>query len=312
MKKSIITICALMAWLAAATCPASAGNDSGEARFNLATYNIRYLSKDDSIKGNTWSRRCPVIADMVRLHDFDIFGTQEGLKSQLETLKAKLPGYDYIGVAREDGKVNGEHSAIFYDTNLFDVVDHGDFWLSETPDRPGLGWDAACVRICTWGKFRHKPSGKEFLYFNLHMDHVGKTARIESGKLIQKKIREFGSDLPTFLSGDFNVDQNNECYRSICESGVFNDSYEKAAYRSARTGTFNDWKTNGYSPSRIDHIFVTPGIKVQKYGILTDTYRTTDNPDYQNLTSDGFDVDIFPYDERLPSDHFPVKITVEI
>lgn len=29
-----------------------------------------------------------------------------------------------------------------------------------------------------------------------------------------------------------------------------------------------------YTPNRIDHIFVTPNFTVEKYGVLTDTYRT--------------------------------------
>ncbi|MBD5304369.1 MAG: hypothetical protein HDS18_06420 [Bacteroides sp.] len=129
------------------------------ARFNVATYNLRQKNERDSLNGDNWMRRCPVIAQLIRFHDFNIFGTQEGFKDQLEDLKAQLPGFDYTGVAREDGKDVGEHSAIFYDTNMFELLDHGDFWLSETPDKPGLGWDAACVRICSWGKFRHRDSG---------------------------------------------------------------------------------------------------------------------------------------------------------
>ncbi len=290
---------------------AMSAKETGKSRFNLATYNIRFLSKSDSLAGNNWHRRCPEIAKVVRLHEFDIFGTQEGLKYQLETLKAELPGYDYIGVGRTDGKSAGEHSAIYYDTTQFDVVDHGDFWLSETPDKPGLGWDAACYRICTWGRFRHRQSGREFLYFNLHMDHVGKTARIESGKLIQRKIKEFGSDLPTFLSGDFNVDQNNECYRSIVDAGVFRDSHSIAGYVHEPNGTWNDWKPNGFTRSRIDHIFVTDGIEVKKYAIFTDHYFSTDKPQTHDK-GEGYDFEVVDYTLRTPSDHYPVMVAVEL
>lgn len=122
-----------------------------KAAFNIASYNLRQLNDGDNREGNGWTVRAPHVAALISYHDFDIFGTQEGFKSQLDDLKALLPGYDYIGVGRDDGAEAGEHSAIFYDTSKFAVLDHGDFWLSETPDRPGLGWDAACVRICTWG-----------------------------------------------------------------------------------------------------------------------------------------------------------------
>lgn len=173
--KTILNRILLLA-VAALCMTACSEKKSQKASFNVATYNLRQHNHHDSVQGDGWGRRYPVMAKLIRFHGFDIFGTQEGYKSQLEELKAELPGYEYVGIGRDDGKEEGEHSAIFYRTDMFDLVDHGDFWLSETPDRPGLGWDAVCNRICTWGKFRHKPSGREFLFFNLHMDHVGTTA----------------------------------------------------------------------------------------------------------------------------------------
>jgi len=281
--------------------------------FNVATYNLRQQNGIDKAHGNGWEQRAPIVAQLIQFHDFDIFGTQEGFKNQLDDLKQAMPGYNYIGAGRDDGKDGGEHSAIFYRTDLFDVVDHGDFWLSETPDRPGLGWDAACVRICTWGKFRHKPSGREFLFFNLHMDHVGTTARVESAKLIKRKIDEFGSNLPTFLTGDFNVDQNSPSYATITEGGKLNDAHEKADFVYQLNGTFNNYRTDGFSESRIDHIFVTPNVHVSKYGVLTDTYRTAeDAPQEQPTTDAPAEVKILKFKARTPSDHFPVKAVVEL
>ena len=140
----------------------------------VASYNLRNANGGDSINGNGWGQRYPVIAQIVQYHDFDIFGTQECFIHQLKDIKEALPGYDYIGVGRDDGKEKGEHSAIFYRTDKFDVIEKGDFWLSETPDVPSKGWDAVLPRICSWGHFKCKDTGFEFLFFNLHMDHIGK------------------------------------------------------------------------------------------------------------------------------------------
>lgn len=281
--------------------------------FNVATYNIRQKNDRDSIQGDGWNRRCPVIAQIIRFHEFNIFGTQEGFKGQLEQLKSLLPGYDYTGIAREDGKEQGEHSAIFYDTTMFELLDHGDFWLSETPDKPGLGWDAVCVRICSWGKFRHKESGKVFQFFNLHMDHVGKTARTESVRLVWKKIKEVGFSLPTFLTGDFNVDQTDVLYDVLSSSDFMADAFKVADFVYAPNGTFNSYKTDGYTDSRIDHIFVSDNVKVEKYGVLTDTYRTAvgDNAEYEARDFPK-EVTLHAYKSRVPSDHFPVKIKVKL
>ena len=175
----------------------------------VATFNIRNANGGDSINGNGWGQRCPYIAQLVQFHGFEIFGTQEGKYHQLQDLKAAMPGYDYIGVGRDDGKQAGEFSAIFYKTDRFEVLEHGDFWLSPETDHPNKGWDAALPRICTWGKFKEKNSGFEFIYFNLHMDHIGVQARSESAKLILQKVKEQPSHIPVILSGDFNVDQTN-------------------------------------------------------------------------------------------------------
>ena len=119
----------------------------------VASYNLRNANGSDSARGDGWGQRYPVIAQIVQYHDFDIFGTQECFLHQLKDMKEALPGYDYIGVGRDDGKDKGEHSAIFYRTDKFDIVEKGDFWLSETPDVPSKGWDAVLPppvlrRIC--------------------------------------------------------------------------------------------------------------------------------------------------------------------
>lgn len=284
-----------------------------KAAFNIASYNLRQLNDGDNREGNGWTVRAPHVAALISYHDFDIFGTQEGFKSQLDDLKALLPGYDYIGVGRDDGAEAGEHSAIFYNTSKFAVLDHGDFWLSETPDRPGLGWDAACVRICTWGHFKHLASGREFLYFNLHMDHVGTTARVESAKLVKKRLTDLDATLPMFLSGDFNVDQFSPSYAEIIKGDLLCDSHDRAGMVYEVTGTYNGYSTDNYTPSRIDHIFVSPSVKVLKYGVLSDTYRTPVEGEQATKHANApQEIDLTRYRARTPSDHFPVKISVEL
>ena len=129
--------------------------------FTAASYNLRNANSADSLQGDGWGNRCPIIARLVQFHEFDIFGTQEGLRHQLDSLKTSLPKYDYIGVGRNDGKKKGEHAAIFYRIDKFELLEHGDFWLSETPEKPSVGWDAVLPRICTWGHLWHKVTTKK-------------------------------------------------------------------------------------------------------------------------------------------------------
>ena len=254
-------------------------------QFNVATYNIRYDASGDT--GNRWKDRSPHLAQLIKFHGFDLFGTQEGLKHQLDDLLAMLPGYEYIGVGRDDGKERGEHSAIFFRSDRFEAVKKGDFWLAENTTEPNKGWDAALPRICTWGLFKDKQSGFEFFLFNAHFDHVGVEARKESAKLIVEKAHELGAGTPMIIMGDFNVDQDNESYRVLNEGGEVTDAYELAALKYAPSPTFNGFNVGRKGDRRIDHIFLSDPFHVLRYGILTDSYEG-----------------------KTPSDHFPVVATV--
>ena len=282
------------------------------AQMLVGSYNIRYKNGGDSVKGNVWEKRCQVICDQVNFMSPDVFGAQEVLHAQLVDMLAGLDGYDYIGVGRDDGNTAGEYAAIFYKTDRLRLLDKGNFWLSETPDRPGLGWDAACVRICSWGKFAGQTATDDeaFFFFNLHMDHVGVVARREAAKLIVRKIREIAQGAPVIVTGDFNVDQKDEIYSIFMQSGLLKDSYLASRLSFAENGTFNSFDTALYTDSRIDHIFVSPTIGVDAYGVLTNSYWTPDSTSVGQLK--GHDapqqIDFSRYTRRQPSDHYPVFV----
>ncbi|MBQ1773054.1 MAG: endonuclease/exonuclease/phosphatase family protein [Prevotella sp.] len=292
--------------------PSFAGNEIS-AQMLVGSYNIRYQNKEDNERGNSWKQRCPVICDQVNFLAPDIFGAQEVLHPQLLDLLQGLDGYDYIGVGRDDGKTEGEYAAIFYKKDHIRLLDNGNFWLSETPEKPGLGWDAACIRICTWGKFKNMKSKKKFFFFNLHMDHVGTTARREAAKLVVQRIREIAKGAPVILTGDFNVDQTNEIYRIFTESGILKDSYLTTRLRFAKTGTFNSFKPDLYTTSRIDHVFVSPQTRVDAYGLLTDAYWTPDSTsvDKEKASDAPQEISFSRYQRRLPSDHSPVFVRIK-
>jgi endonuclease/exonuclease/phosphatase family metal-dependent hydrolase len=238
----------------------------------VGSYNIRYKNDTDSINGNGWHRRCKPMCDQILWERPDIFGTQEVLHDQLLDLEKGLGIYRWIGVGRDDGKEEGEYAAIFYNPSRVELVESGNFWLNETPDRPALGWDAACIRICTWGHFRDLQTKKEFYFLNLHMDHVGKIARREAAKLVMERITKMtdsGKKLAV-LTGDFNVPQTNELYTLFTESGVLKDCYTNAQQRFAEIGTYNGFDYHFHTTERIDHIFVTPATTVDAYAILSD------------------------------------------
>lgn len=233
------------------------------SEIKVATYNIRNLSDKDE---NAWSNRKEKVKALVLYHDFDIFGTQEGFLSQLQDL-CEMQAYAYTGNGRDDGKDAGEHSAIFYKKDRFKVLDSGNFWLRETPDQPGKGWDATCCnRICSWAKFKDIQSKKEFYFFNVHFDHEGVIARQESGKLMVQKIKEIAKDVPVITTGDFNSTPETEQIQTM--QTLLNDSYKVTqAPPYGPEGTFNGFRFNAELKSRIDFIFVSKQIAVLKYGV---------------------------------------------
>lgn len=253
---------------------------SAQVELNVATYNLRLDTPKDG--RNTWSARRDAVRALVRYHGFDLWGTQEALANQLADLEA-LDEYAHVGAGRDDGKQAGEHAAIFYRHARFALEDHGDFWLSETPEHPSKGWDARCCkRIASWARLRDKASGQVFVALNAHFDHEGVIARRESARLLLARGRALAGPLPLIVMGDFNSTPDSDAVATL-----------GAALRDARAislqppygpeATFNAFDPSSPAQERIDYIFLSPQWQVLRYAVLTDSL-----------------------DARYPSDHFPV------
>ena len=257
---------------------------------SIMTYNIRYNNVNDG--ENRWDQRKETLLGQIIFFAPDVFGIQEGLEDQVKYLDENLPEYNYEGVARADVKEGGkgEYSAIFYNFKMFKKLKGGTFWLSKTPEKPSRGWDASLNRICTYVLLKDKKTNKKFWVFNTHFDHKGVTARMESAKLIIKKIAEFNRDnTPVFLTGDLNLLPDSEPIQFI--SGKMNDSRKVSKLAPyGPTATFNSFKVCEAPSKRIDYIFTSPdNIIIKKYGVLAEVQ-----------------------DLKYPSDHFPVLVVAEI
>lgn len=256
-------------------------------KITVGTFNIRYDNPGDS--GNLWKNRAPIVANLIRFHQFDVLGVQEALKNQLADISSALPEYDRYGKGRDDGKDGGEHSAIYFKKDRFKLVKSGDFWLSQMPDKPGKGWDATCCnRICSWVLLEDLKNKQQFYAFNVHYDHQAMVARRESSKLMLQKIKEIAGNSPVLLTGDFNGGRESEWYQTLAKSGAISDIYGAVKYPYANNSSANGFRTprgNGV----IDHIFMSKQFTASRWGILTDTYFG-----------------------KFPSDHFPVLAEVEL
>ena len=263
-------------------------NKNGSAQqlhLNLMTFNVRNDNPEDG--QNNWKYRKDFAASMIRFYDVDVLGTQEVLNNQLNDLLSALPQYTYAGVGRLDGKKAGEYSAIFYKKDKFDLLDSGNFWLSENPSAAGVkGWDAACERIVTWVILKEKKTEKKFAFINTHFDHVGKIARRESAKLLLSRVENIAKGLPLFVSGDFNSTPQSEVITMLTDKNRTNhliDSRSIAPFIYGPAWTNHSFGEDPMEKRRIiDYIFVNNKVKVEVVAViaerLNNLYLSDHNP----------------------------------
>jgi endonuclease/exonuclease/phosphatase family metal-dependent hydrolase len=253
--------------------------------YQAMTYNIRLDIASDG--DNAWPHRRSALTALVAYRAPDLIGMQEVLLHQKQQVEADLPAYQFVGVARDDGKDKGEFSPLGFRRDRFTPLAHGTFWLSPTPEVPSRGWDAALPRVATWARLRDRTAKRDLLVVNTHFDHVGEVARQESARQIRRWID--GARRPgetVVLMGDFNSPATSTAYAAIVEPG-------EGALRDSRTasrtphygplGTFTGFDIARMDASPIDHIFVGDDVTVLRHATLTD----------QN-------------GGKLPSDHYPV------
>ena len=318
MKRIILSLLALAAGAAFAATDTS---------LKVGTYNIR-LQPGDKGTPNAWESRKVDFINLLRRMDLDAFGLQEVCPGQAEYITNNLPQYVLVGEHRNADRVSGEASPVLYRKDRFDALKCGTFWLSETPDVPGLkGWGAACPRVCSWMWLKDRKTGKTFCFANTHTDHISALARKEGMLLIIRRMHEFApSGTPVIFTGDHNCRETEEPAQAVSKllknalyisetppTGPWRtftgwhwrekeysttDALKLAPHvRNARKGSPDaDKRQNGGyvwedCGARIDYIYVSDGIRVK-------SYATRDDPR--------------PGTKLYPSDHFPVTAVIEL
>jgi len=268
-RRQFISILAMMVVMAFFANDNAIGQSKKETPFNIITYNIRMNTPDDGV--NAWPLRKEKVISLLNFHKADIFNVQEALPEQMDDLTTLMPEFDHVGVGRDDGKRAGEHMAIFFRKSRFEKLSDGMFWLSETPDKPGFGWDAACNRTCTWIKLKDKITKKSFLVLDTHLDHRGIKAREEGVKLILSRIPEINREnLPLIFTGDFNLVKESGPVKAIL--GVLNDARDKSISPPyGPEGTSGGFAVREKSRT-IDFIFINQKVTVLRHGVLSDSF----------------------------------------
>ena len=245
----------------------------------IMTFNVLCAGR----KENHWCRRQPLVRDTIKKFMPDFFGIQEAHFGWMRYLSGQLKeNYAYVGIGKDDGKNGGEFSPVFYRKDRFNAIERLDFWLSETPCEPSLGWDGAENRTCSGALFENIETGEKIAVFNTHLDHIGRTAQVEGANLILEKLKKYGN-IKTVLMGDFNVTPDSDIYRIFVDGG-FVDSRTIAE----TADEINSFHAFGGNSKMIDFVFVRGAEKVSNVITVTDKI-----------------------DGRYPSDHYPVVAEIE-
>lgn len=257
------------------------------------TYNIRLDTPADG--ANSWVHRRHLLIGQIASLRPALLGLQEVLLNQKRDLELALPDYSFVGGGRDDGKDAGEFSPLAIDKTVFRIGASGMFWLSPTPGRPSMGWDAAYRRVATWTHVIRRSDGARLLVVNSHWDNQGQNARLQGGALILNWVRHnrlAGERL--IVVGDFNADNDEESVaqllRGTPDKALMQDSRkiaEQPVFGPAFS--FNAFDAFPAKGQLIDHIFVGPGISVRNQGVIAQ---------HEN--------------GRVASDHFPVVAVIDI
>jgi endonuclease/exonuclease/phosphatase family metal-dependent hydrolase len=258
----------------------------------IISFNVRFDTPMDG--ANAWKNRIPLIEAYMNLEKPDIVGMQENLYHQNEDLLTMMPGYAYIGTGREDGKQSGEFSPVFYRKDVFELLEHSQFWLSATPDVPGsIGWEAILPRVVSWARLQHIESEKELYIFNTHFSHVSDLARRKSMEFMADQIQKIAGSERTIVTGDFNIAKGSQLYYDMLAHFYRHGQLQNAELITHEPVTDTQSTLNGFreniTPVVIDYIFVNSYFEVVSY-----------------------QVDKIKQGDVFISDHWPIKAIVKM
>ena len=272
-------------------------NRPSSETITVMTYNIRYGTAKDG--ENRWELREPILLDCIRQHKPDLLGVQESMSFQTQAIQKNFPEWRVFGKGRYYGlqmpdrpheSMDGESCKIFYNTNKFTLLREGTFWHSDTPDVPAsITWGNTLPRIFTWGHFRSRTTGKEFVMFNTHL-HSGEPYVVNTTQLFLQKWPEIAGALPSLLTGDFNQPPTGYTHGKFCSDSTLSSNQRRFA---------DVWQLLG--KSEVDAGTSSSSFKLVKNKERIDWILCTNEFRAQDIQ-----IDYYNRQGRLPSDHYPV------
>ncbi len=268
------------------------------ASLRVMTFNIRWEGVDSSGKyvDSGFTRRKPVILDVLTQGAIDIIGLQEASREQRTMLAPGLPGFGMFPAPAEAGD-----KCILYRLDRFVLRGGGREDLRREPEQAGTNIG---VRDFIWVYLQDRISGKRFYVLNMHADYRSSDRGRElDGVLTGEWISRRRFADPVMIIGDIagGPDQPRILYltgqRSYPDEDgktasmpmPMVDTFTMANPDAEYTGTNNSDFSGKKNRNQIDYILVPGGTRVIDSHII-----------YYNV--DGI----------YPSDHFPLVSEFEL
>jgi endonuclease/exonuclease/phosphatase family metal-dependent hydrolase len=245
----------------------------------VLSFNVRTITGKDG--PDRWEARRDLFADTIRQLHPDVIGTQELAKEQGDDTVARLPEYTWFGRDRFGGHAD-EHMGIFYRKDRLKLVDSGDYWLSDTPDKvASITWGNIFPRMVNWALFERLSDHKRFYLLDTHYPYrdQDEDARTRSAREMAAWIGKLPTGVPVIVTGDFNTGPESGAHATL--TAALKDAWSAAPKREGPENTFHGF--SGKPTKRIDWIL----------------YRGVEATSVQTVTTSK--------DGHYPSDHFPVE-----
>lgn len=290
-------------------------------QLNVMTFNLLYHGAVNP--AGSWDARLPLVMEVIRA-GADIIAVQEATFLQIADMERHLTEFTVISgpesgetrlprVVENVGRLlrgalarkrrsssspavtdlahsrRGEHCAILYRTDRFDLVEGNAFWLSHNPQLPGSVLPGSWLpRVVNWVRLRERDSTQCVTVFNAHLDFLPWSPP-RSARILRQSLDSHWNDTPQILMGDFNAAPGSGAYRHLSAELKHGshpsliDAWLAAEEQSGPEGTFHGGTGRIRWSGRLDRIFLRPRLRVQRVTTITRHSGST-----------------------YPSDHYPV------
>lgn len=223
------------------------------------------------------SARTEAVTWVIASHYPDVLGIQEGNDDWLRHFETNLSSiYDCVGEGTHESGYSETYDNIYYRRDRFLLNDSGTIWLSETPDVAGSKLESSKrVRIATWALLTDRLSGSEVLFVNTHLDNASATARSGQADILLQFLS--GYDCQKVVTGDFNSNMSSSIYSKM--TSVLLDARVAAAEQELDV-TYN--ALGERSGSILDYVYVSRGLRVERYAVASELYGGTRYPSDHN------------------------------